>query len=66
MDVLFCEHCLSIMIGLLHVMKRILEFIDLHMQIADLPLHAFIGIDFNAIDECRTGALHCVLDVRMQ
>ena len=38
-------------------MKSVLELIDLHMQITDLPLYAFISINFNAVDECRPGAL---------
>ena len=46
-------------------MKSILQFIDLHMQIAELPLHMLISIDFGAIDECRPGALYSVLDVDM-
>ena len=46
-------------------MKSVFKFIDLHMQIADLPLHALISIDFDAVDECRPGALYSVLDVEM-
>ena len=56
---------LSIAIGLLCIMKGVLELINLHMQIADLPLYAFISIDFDAVDECGPGALYCVLDIRM-
>ena len=63
MAVLFCEHSLSIAIGLLRIVKSILKFIDLHMQIADLPLHSLISIDFNAVDECGPGTLYSILDV---
>ena len=37
MAVLFCERSLSIAIGLLHILKSVFKFIDLHMQITDLP-----------------------------
>ena len=63
---LFCEHSLRVAIGLLHVMKTILELIDLHMQMTDLSLYVFISIDFNAVDEHGPGALYCILNVRMQ
>ena len=63
--VLFCEHSLSIAVGLLRIAKGILQFIDLHMQISELPLHVLISIDFDAVDECRPGALYSVLDVDM-
>ena len=33
------------------------------MQIAELPLNALISINFNAVDECRPGALYSVLNV---
>ena len=66
MAVLFCECSLSIAVGLLRVTKSILELIDLCMQIADLPLYAFISIDFNAVDECSPGALYCILNVKTQ
>ena len=46
-------------------MKSVLKFIDLHMQIADLPLYMLISIDFDAVDECGPGALYSVLDVEM-
>ena len=60
--VLFCEHSLSIAIGLLCIMKRVLKFIDLHMQITDLPLYTLISIDFDAVDEHGPGTLYSVLD----
>ena len=63
MAVLFCEHSLSVAAGFLHVAKSILKFIDLHMQITELPLHALISIDFNAVDEHGPGALYSILDV---
>ena len=66
MAVLFCERSLSVAVGLLHIMKSVLELIDLHMQIADLSLYAFISINFNAIDECGPGALYCVLNIGTQ
>ena len=47
-------------------MKSVLQFINLCMQIADLPLHVFISIDFDAVNECGPGALYSVLNVRMQ
>ena len=65
MAVLFCEHSLSVMIRLLHITKSVLEFINLHMQIADLSLHALITIDFDAVDECGPGALYSILNVKM-
>ena len=46
-------------------MKSILKFINLRMQIADLPLYALISIDFNAVDECRPGTLYSILNVEM-
>ena len=45
MAVLFCECSLSVVVGLLHIMKSVLELIDLHMQIADLPLYMYISIN---------------------
>ena len=63
--VLFCECSLSIAIGLLCISKSVLKFIDLCMQIADLPLHALISIDFNAVDERGPGALYSLFDVEM-
>ena len=66
MAVLFCECSLSIAIGLLCVTKSVLELIDLHMQIADLPLYTLIIVNFNAVDECGPGTLYCVLNIRMQ
>ena len=66
MAVLFCEHSLSIVGGLLCITKSILEFINLRMQITNLPLYAFISINFDAIDKCRLGALYCILHIRMQ
>ena len=65
MAVLFCECSLSVTIGLLHIMKSILEFINLHMQIADMSLHTLISIDLDAIDECGPGALYSIFDVKM-
>ena len=62
---LFCEHSLSIAIGLLCIAKSILKFLDLHMQIADLPLYALISINFDAVDEHGPGALYSILDVDM-
>ena len=44
-------------------MKRVLQFIDLCMQIAKLPLYALISIDFDAVYEHRPGALYSILDV---
>ena len=35
------------------------------MQIVELPLNVLISIDFDAVDECRPGALYSVLDVNM-
>ena len=32
-------------------MKSILKFINLHMQIVDLPLHMLSSIDFDTVDE---------------
>ena len=66
MAVLFCECSLSVAVGLLHVMKSVLEFVNLHMQIANLPLHTFISIDFDAVDEHGPGTLYCILDIKMQ
>ena len=60
----FCECSLSIAIGLLCVTKSLLEFIDLRMQIADLPLYALISIDFDAVDEHGPGALYSILNVK--
>ena len=62
---LFCEHSLSVAIGLLCITKIVLKFIDLCMQIADLPLYVLISIDFDAVDECRPGTLYSILDVEM-
>ena len=45
-------------------MKSILEFIDLRMQIADLPLHALISIDFDAVDEHGPDALYCIFNIK--
>ena len=61
--VLFCECSLSVAIGLLCIVKSVLQFIDLCMQIADLSLHMLISIDFDAVDECGPGALYSILDV---
>ena len=47
-------------------MKSILEFIDLHMQITDLPLYVLISINFDDVDECGPGALYSVIDVETQ
>ena len=33
------------------------------MQIAELPLYVLISINFNAVDECRPGALYSIFDV---
>ena len=33
------------------------------MQIAELPLYALISINFDAVDECRPGALYSILDI---
>ena len=44
-------------------MKSVLEFIDLHMQITDLPLYALISINFDAVDERGPGTLYCVFDI---
>ena len=63
--VLFCEHSLSIVIALLCITKSILQFIDLCMQIADLSLDTLISINFDAVDECRPGALYSVFNVEM-
>ena len=63
--VLFCERSLSIAIGLLCITKSVHHFINLHMQIADLSLHTLISIDFNAVDECRPGALYSILNIEM-
>ena len=65
MAMLFCECSLSVAIGLLCVMKSIFKFIDLHMQIADLPLHVLISIDFDAVDERRPGTLYSIFNVKM-
>ena len=65
MAVLFCECSLSIMIGLLCITKSILEFIDLCMQVADLPLYVSISIDFDAVDEHEPGALYSIFNVNM-
>ena len=56
MAVLFCECSLRIV-------KSVFKFIDLCMQIADLPLHMLISINFDAVDECRLGALYSIWDV---
>ena len=61
--VLFCECSLSIAIGLLHITKSIFKFVDLRMQIADLPLYTLISIDFDAVDECRPDTLYSILDI---
>ena len=65
MAVLFCEHSLSIMIGLLCDAKSVLEFIDLYVQITDLPLYALTSINFDAVDEHGPGALYSIFDVKM-
>ena len=46
-------------------MKLVLKFINLCMQIADLPLYVLISIDFNAVDECGPGALYSIFDIEM-
>ena len=46
-------------------MKSVLQLIDLRMQIAELPLHVLISINFNAVDDCEPGALYSILDVDM-
>ena len=61
--VLFCECNLSIMIGLLHITKSILEFIDLCMQLADFPLYVLITINFNGVDEHGPGALYSIFNI---
>ena len=58
MAVLFCECSLRIV-------KSVFKFIDLCMQIADLPLHMLISIDFDAVDECGPGALYSVFNIEM-
>ena len=63
--VLFCERSLHIAIGLLCVVKSVLQFIELCMQIAELSLHALISIDFDAVDECGPGILYSVFGIDM-
>ena len=46
-------------------MKSVLKFINLCMQIADLPLYVLISINFDAVDECRPGTLYSIFDVKM-
>ena len=46
-------------------MKSVHEFIDLCMQITDLPLYTLISIDFDAVDECGPGTLYSVFNVEM-
>ena len=50
------------MIGLLCIAKSVLKFIDLCMQIAELPLHALLSSDFDAVDEDSPGTLYSILD----
>ena len=33
------------------------------MQITELPLYALISINFDAVDECGTGALYSILNI---
>ena len=46
-------------------MKSVLQFIDLHMHITELPLYVLISIDFDAVYEHAPGAPYSVLDVDM-
>ena len=63
---IYAPYSLSVAMGLLCITKSVLELINLHMQIADLPLYVFIRINFDGVYECGPGTLYCILNVRMQ